>query len=109
MSLLKYKSKLISEFYLTHFPYLKSYCYFYNINEKDFFKDITDNKIYRHCHYLNKYNMNICKDCKTPLWCKPHNECELKAIEKLEDERQSEEHQNMIETVMNNNNEYEDI
>ena len=53
--------------------------------------------------------MKLCKDCKTPWWCKPHNECELKTIEELEDERQSEEHQNMIETVMNNNNEYGDI
>jgi len=53
--------------------------------------------------------MKLCKDCKTPFWCNLHNECELKTIEELEDERQSEEHQNMIETVMNNNNEYEDI
>lgn len=53
--------------------------------------------------------MKPCKNCKTPWWCQPHNECELKAIEELEDERQSEQHQNIIETAMNNYNEYGDI
>ena len=35
--------------------------------------------------------MKLCKDCKTPWWCKPHNECELKTIEELEDELQASE------------------
>ena len=42
--------------------------------------------------------MNICKDCKTPWWCEDWKECEMEALNKLEDERQSEEHQNMIDS-----------
>lgn len=59
MSLKKYKSKIIQNFPITGYTYLKSYCKFYGINQKDFFKNLTDNKLYRHCHYLKLYGIKL--------------------------------------------------